>query len=97
MLKTVKTYTSGAGDKIKCYDMTIGLIDAISEDPDLDTPLNVILDATDLDEAGYKKLRRSDTKNIYDLIIQLTYPELFNEDGSAKDRSGEDEDDKKKA
>lgn len=96
MLKTIETYTLSSGKKIKCYDMTMGLIDAIAEDNENDTPLNVILDATDLNEEQYAKLRRSDTKGIYDTVIRLTYPELFNEDGSQKEIQDE-ENDKKKA
>jgi hypothetical protein len=90
MFPTTKTITLSNGSDVECYDLTVAMIDAIDQDSDKDTLINVIADATDLSKDEVKNLRRNDAVKLYEAIIKLTYPELY-------DKKNEQTGDKKKA
>ena len=96
MLPLVKLFTTQTDKQIKVYDMTVGLMADISSDPTLDTNENIVLECTDLDLAGYRELRKHEAEEICNIVIRLTYPEQFNEDGTVRKPEPET-DDKKKA
>lgn len=84
------------GKKIKCYDLTYGYLLSISpENPE--KKHETIMNGTDLSEAEVMELRASEGDALYHAISMLTYPNLYNEDGTQKDipDNGEGESKKK--
>jgi len=86
--------------EVKCYDLTYGYMVGVESGSITETMLGVVEDGTDLSEDEVLSLRRSEVQEVYNTILQLTYPNLYNEDGTLKEiDSGEQsqEEDKKKA
>ena len=83
------------GKDITCYDLTYGYLLSITpENPE--KKHETIMNGTDLSEEEVMNLRASEGDALYHAISMLTYPNLYNEDGSQKDLSGDDEGDSKK-
>ena len=84
------------GDKeIKCMDLTYGYLLGITPENPEKKP-ETILNGTNLTEDEVMALRVSEGDILYDTISRLTYPNLYNEDGTPKEIP-EEEDNKKKA
>ncbi len=94
----VKIYKVDGLDDIVCQDLTYGFLVKVETGEISDTKINVILDGTDLNEDAIMGLRKHQVDELFEIIMQLTYPELYNEDGSRKDLDDitEDSDNKKK-
>ena len=93
MLPVIKEVESSIG-KIKLYDLTFGFITRVEAKEEL-SKAEFIENGSNLDIESIYKLRRNEVETFYNEILKLTYPELFNEDGSEKEL--EDTEDKKKA
>ncbi len=85
MFSNIRRVKISTGKEIEIFDLTIGMIDKIDQDSEADTPLNVIGNASDLTDDEINSLRRSDAKILYEAIIVLTYPDVYNEDGTKKE------------
>jgi len=99
MFEAIDTVTVSSGAKIKCYDLTFGLICDIESGKITETDMLVLEDATDLSADEIRALRKSDVDKLHSTIMKLTYPELYDEDGNLKSLPdvGDESDDKKKA
>jgi hypothetical protein len=85
MLPVVRNFTTPVSNKqIKIYDMTVGLIADIASDATLDTNENIVMSCTNLTIDEYRELRKHEAEEICNIVIQLTYPDQFNEDGTIK-------------
>ena len=80
--------------KVVLYDLTFGMVTKIEENIGI-SKSDIILDASNITVDNINKLRRSEVEYLYEEIIKLTYPELFNNDGTKKEIENT-EDDKKK-
>jgi len=85
MFPNVKELELSTGKKVKYFDLTLGDMDRLEADADFDTVKNIILAGTELKEDTVDSLRRADAQKLYDAIIRITYPEMYNEDGSLKE------------
>ncbi len=76
------------GDKKKpiiCQDLTYGFLLGVEDGTIEDNKQNVVENGTGLDMEMILSLRRHQIEEIYAIIIRLTYPELYNEDGTPKE------------
>ncbi len=96
MFPNVKYLELSTGKKVKYFDLTLELMDKIDRDSSNDTLSAVISCGTELSEDEIGTLRRYDANSLYDAILRVTYPELFNEDGTLKDEKAENSKIKKK-
>jgi len=97
MFPTTKMIKFEDSTSILCMDLTYGFILSVRDGTIDDSKENVIVDGTDLSIEDVLKLRSHKIEAIYSAIMQLTYPHLYNEDGTLKDLSDvESDDDKKK-
>ena len=84
------------GDKdIKCMDLTYGYLLEISQ-TNSETKHGTVANGTGLSEDEVMALRVSEVEELYQAIMRLTYPNLYNEDGTPKPLPKEDEEDSKK-
>ena len=95
MLPVVQIFTTSTNKQVKVYDMTVGLMADIAEDSTLDTNENIVMACTDLTPDDYRELRKHEAEEICNIVVRLTYPDQFNEDGSVKEHT--ESDGKKKA
>ena len=93
MIANTKKVKIGKKD-ILCYDLTYGYLISITPD-NPETKHGTIVNGTDLKEDEVMALRVSEVDVIYDAISRLTYPNLYNDDGTPKDMP-EENDSKKK-
>lgn len=84
MFANIKKIKLSDGQEITYFDLKLKTMDRIENDEGYDTALNIIGEGTELTEEQIKDLRRADVKRLYEAIIRITYPELFNEDGTPK-------------
>lgn len=96
MFPTTKIIEFEDGTSILCMDLTYGFILNIRDNVIEDSKENVIVNGTELDLEDVLKLRTHKIEKLYATIMQLTYPHLYNEDGTLKDLSEDDADDGKK-
>ena len=84
--------------EIICMDLTYGYMVQVANGEVVETTMAVVVNGTELDEDDVNKLRRSEVQGLYDAIIRLSYPHLFNDDGTPKElpEEVETEEDKKK-
>jgi len=85
------------GKTIVCMDLTFGYLMDIESGAIEDSMLNAVENGTNLDEEDIKSLRKNEVEKIYNVIMKLTYPQLFDEDGNRKEIEEEEEVSKKKA
>jgi len=100
MFANVKKVELSDGSKIVCKDLTYGFVLGLESGEVEETTHSVVEDGTDLTKEDIFKLRRSDVTILYNTILQLTYPHLYNEDGTLKtldDFQETDDNNKKKA
>jgi len=99
MFANVKTVELSDGSKIICKDLTYGFVLGLESGEVEESTHAVVEDGTDLTKEAIFKLRKSDVTLLYNTILQLTYPHLYNEDGTLKtidDFQDKETDDKKK-
>ena len=95
---TKKYKIEGTKKSVTCQSLTFGYMYDVEQGVVEESIMSAVLDGTDLDEKGIRSLTRVQVNEIWEIVKQLTYPELYNEDGSPKEFDLEDEvDDKKKA
>ncbi len=83
--------------KVVIQSLTFGYLYDIENDIIVESPLGLMLDATNLSEDDIRTLTRIETSEIVDLITKETYPELYDEDGKQIEQDpSEFDDDKKK-
>ena len=83
--------------KVVIQSLTFGYLYDIENDIIVESPLGLMLDATNLSEDDIRTLTRIETSEIVDLITKETYPELYDEDGKQIEQDlSEFNDDKKK-
>ena len=82
----VKTVELSNGIDIKVYDLTYGYLLGVDSGDIVETKEGTIVDATDLTEVEVLALRSSDVTRLYNTVLQLTYPALYNEDGTVKEQ-----------
>lgn len=98
-MEIVEEVEINGGRKVKCYDLTYGYLLDVESGKVVETKHSAIVNATELSEDEVKALRTSEVNALYDVVLRLTYPHLFDEDGKMKEipQTDEgDEDDKKK-
>lgn len=93
MVATIETVKIGDKD-IVCMDLKYGYIIGITE-ANPETKHGTVVNGTTLSEEDVMELRVSEVDELYKTITRLTYPDLFNEDGTEKEIP-EDKGDKKK-
>jgi len=83
------------GDKeIKCMDLTYGYLISLNEG-NPETRHGTVANGTDLTEDDVMKLRVGEVDVLYQAIMRLTYPNMYDEDGNEKKLPDEEEDKKK--
>lgn len=95
----VKTVTLSDDTKVVCYDLHYSYLFGVENGEIIETKHGIVEDGTDMNEDEVMKLRNSDMNLLHDTIVRLTYPQLYNEDGSPKEIpvDEDDGDTKKKA
>lgn len=85
--------------QVKVLELTLGFILDLESGLVEDNEINVIKNATSLDDDAIRELRRSEVSEIFKTAMMLTYPDAYNEDGTLKqlpESDLDDEEDKKK-
>lgn len=95
------TETVTIGDKeIVCMDLTYGYIVNVENGTLPDTLGGAVENGTNLTAEEIEGLRKSEVEKLYHTVMKLTYPHLYEGDGSQKELTPleqEEVDDKKKA
>jgi hypothetical protein len=86
MYPVVKKVDTERGEVI-CKDLTYGFIVGVESGEIEDSKHAVVENGTDLTMDDIMQLRKSEIDLISQTILQLTYPHLYNEDGSLKELS----------
>lgn len=79
--------------EVKVFELTLGFIQDLENGVVEDNEINVIKNATELDDEGIRNLRRSEAGEIFETVMRLTYPDAYDEEGNIKVRPESDEDD----
>jgi hypothetical protein len=96
MIEVVKDVTLGNGETVRCYDMTHGFRVGVESGKIEDTYANIVKDGTELSDEDIDKLRVSALSELANVILQLTYPDAYDEDGNLKTLPEPSKDNKKK-
>jgi hypothetical protein len=96
MVEVVKDVTLGNGETVRCYDMTHGFRVGVESGKIEDTYANIVKDGTELSDEEIDKLRVSALSELANVILQLTYPDAYDEDGNLKTLPEPSKDNKKK-
>ena len=97
MLGVMKKVTLRNGKEVEVYDLTLGFMADVEGGVTVDTVENIILNSTDLTIEQIQELRKSEATEIVGTALQLTYPELYDENGNhIKQDTDDTSDDKKK-
>ena len=96
MIEVVKDVTLGNGETVRCYDMTHGFRVGVESGKIEDTYANIVKDGTELSDEEIDKLRVSALSELVNVILQLTYPDAYDEDGNLKTLPEPSKDNKKK-
>jgi len=82
--------------EVLCMDMTYGFVLGLEDGSIQESPHVVVANGTTLSEDEILGLRGSEVELLYSEIVKLTYPMMYNEDGSLKEQKGEPEETSKK-
>ncbi len=71
--------------KVMCYDLTYGYMLGLEDGSIEDTAINAVLDGTDFKTVDdLKPLRGSEIEILYQVILRLSYPHAYDENGELK-------------
>ena len=82
--------------EVLCMDMTYGYILGLENGTIEETQIGVVLDGTDLAVDEIMRLRKHEVLSLYNTVVKLTYPHMYNEDGTIKDIPPDEQETKKK-
>ncbi len=77
----VERYKVEGSEDIVCQDLTYGFLVGVENGTILDTKVNVIVDGASMVEEDVLNLRKHQVHAVFDIIMRLTYPELYDENG----------------
>ena len=95
MFATTKKVKLSGNKEVLCMDLTYGYLVGLANGTIEDTIVNAIYNATELTEDDVLALRNHELDVLFQAIMQLTYPQSYNEDGTLKELPDEDEGKKK--
>lgn len=73
--------------KVMCYDLTYGFMLGLEDGTIVDNAINAVLDGTDFESIDdLKKFRVSEIETMYQVILRLSYPQAYDENGDLKKR-----------
>lgn len=95
----VEKYTTDTNEEIICQDLTYGFLLGIQEGSIEETKHDVVMNGTGLSKEELYEYRSSEVTDMYNIVIRLTYPDLFDENGNQLpvEEDVDEVDDKKKA
>ena len=84
--KTLTVEIPRLGKAVELRELSVGYVDRCKQNPDVDTPINTILEATDLGAEEIERLGESEIVQLVDLIMGLTFPDA--EESDERDDGG---------
>ncbi len=95
MFPSTKEVTFGE-KKILCYDFTFGYMLGLQDGTVEDTIENGVVNGTDLSMDEVLELRASQVNELFQVILKLSYPSAYDEDGNLKKEPEDVDGDNKK-
>ena len=77
----IETVKFEDGTEIKCYDLHYFYLKGCTSGDIIETKEGIVEDATDLSMDEVMLLRGHQIDRLYAVIVRLTYPDLFDENG----------------
>ena len=92
----VEKYEIDGQEPIVCQDLTYGFLVGVEAGTLEETKHDVVMDGASLSMEEVFALRNTQVNDIYEIILRLTYPMLYDEDGKRIEDTIDVDVDKKK-